>query len=68
MYQYGVGSKDIADLLGHTTDRTTREHYLMEVPQNKINAAKRLDRAVRQHMGGSEPKRAKARRTAPARA
>jgi hypothetical protein len=40
----------------------------MEVPQNKINAAKRLDRAVRQHMGGSEPKRAKARRTAPARA
>lgn len=67
MYQYGVGSKDIADLLGHTTDRTTREHYLMEVPQNKINAAKRLDRAVRQHMGGSEPKRAKARRTAPTR-
>ncbi len=68
LLQYGVGTKDIANLLGQTNDRITREHYLMEVPANKIKAAKRLDRAVRQHLGGSEPKRAKARGSAQTRA
>ena len=68
LLQYGVGTKDIADLLGQTNDRVTREHYLMEVPANKVKAAKRLDRAVRQHLGGSEPKRAKTRGSAQTRA
>jgi integrase len=65
LLQFGVGTKDIADLLGHTTDRTTREHYLMEVPQNKIKAAKRstgLSASTSAVRSPSAPSPARARR------
>ena len=32
--------------MGHTTDRTTKEHYLIEMPEHKRRAVKRLDRQV----------------------
>ncbi|MDP9024062.1 MAG: site-specific integrase [Candidatus Eremiobacteraeota bacterium] len=48
--KYGTDTIEIARLLGHTNDRTTRAHYLMEAPEEQRRAVERLDRQVRRRL------------------
>jgi hypothetical protein len=47
MERQGVSLRDIADLLGQTNTNTTKRHYIMEAPDNKVRAQRKLDRVLR---------------------
>lgn len=51
--KYGTDTMEIAGLLGHTNDRTTRAHYLMEAPEEQRRAMERLDHQVRKRLSNT---------------